>query len=225
MDTPRINAPESLVENLALFDGIPAGKIPSVMRCLGIEAKAFDKGARLTQRKDVKPAVTQYLAQGEAQLVRYDSDGNRSILETLPAEAVLSYEEEQSILPGIDCYAIASEPCLVFYFSITSEIEARPCCLKHTNQVRANLIVSLTATVARLVRKLETLSNRSIREKALAYLGQQAKLQGSRTFSLPCNRQELADLLYIERSALSRELGRMRDEGIISFQGNTFTLR
>ena len=75
-----------------------------------------------------------------------------------------------------------------------------------------------------LVKRLDTLANRSTREKVLAYLQERSQEAGSHTFSIPYNRQELADYLYIERSALSRELSRMQCEGIISYDRNRFAL-
>ena len=75
-----------------------------------------------------------------------------------------------------------------------------------------------------LNRKIGYLSQRSTREKLLAYLSDQAVLQGKREFCIPFNRQELADYLCVERSAMSATLGKLRDEGILTFQKNVFRL-
>ena len=75
-----------------------------------------------------------------------------------------------------------------------------------------------------LMEKIEVLSRKTLRDKILTCLRQQARQQGSRRFTLPFGRQELADYLCADRSALSRELGRMQAEGLLSFQKNTFQL-
>ena len=62
------------------------------------------------------------------------------------------------------------------------------------------------------------------REKLLAYLSAQARHAGTSSFEVPLNRQQLADYLAVDRSAMSAELGRMRDEGILSFERGRFTL-
>ena len=119
---------------------------------------------------------------------------------------------------------MANGPCATIDFNISQEFEGCACCIKHINRIKSNLVASLTETNMRLVKRLDVLANRSTREKVLSYLQEQAQEAGSCTFDIPYNRQELADFLYIERSALSRELGRMRDEGIISFERNRFVI-
>lgn len=210
--------------SLALFNGIPANRVHSVLRCLGATIKQHEEGTRLASG-DETPSRTRYLVSGTALIVRYGEDGNRSILGSYPPDSVVASDASPHLYSDTGICVIASESCETIDFSISNEIESCPCCLKHVNKVRANLISSLSQTTAHLMSRLDVLSNRSTRQKVLSYLSKQAKEQGSRTFQLPCNRQELADLLYIERSALSRELGKMRSEGLISFQGSTFTLR
>jgi CRP-like cAMP-binding protein len=68
------------------------------------------------------------------------------------------------------------------------------------------------------------ISRRTTRQKLLAYLLSEAEANGSASFTIPFNRQELADYLCVDRSAMSAELGRMRDEGILSFYRNSFKL-
>ena len=75
-----------------------------------------------------------------------------------------------------------------------------------------------------LVQKIEHLTRRSTREKLLSYLSIRARETGSGSFSIPFNRQELADYLAVDRSALSNELSKMRDEGILEFDRNEFEL-
>lgn len=61
------------------------------------------------------------------------------------------------------------------------------------------------------------------REKLLSYLSEEAKKSGRATFSIPFNRQ-LADYLSVERSAMSAKLCKLRDEGVLEFHKNRFTL-
>lgn len=68
------------------------------------------------------------------------------------------------------------------------------------------------------------MSKRSTREKLISYLSEEAKKQTSSTFTIPFNRQQLADFLSVDRSAMSNELCKMRDEGLIEFEKNNFKL-
>ena len=208
---------------LALFNGIPESRIHSVLRCLDASLKHHEEGSCLASGRDA-PTRTRYLVSGTALILRYDENGNRSILGSYPADSVISSDACPQLYANTGIEVVASSPCDTLDFSISTKIESCPRCLKHVNKVRANLITSLSHTTAHLMSRLDVLSNRSTRQKVLSYLSKQAKEHGGCTFQLPCNRQELADLLYIERSALSRELSRMKDEGLISYHGSTFTL-
>lgn len=76
----------------------------------------------------------------------------------------------------------------------------------------------------RLTRKLEDSIRRSIRDRLQDYLSAQYHKAGSRTFAIPLNRQDLADYLFVDRSAMSNELCKMRDEGLIQFDKSRFEL-
>ena len=72
---------------------------------------------------------------------------------------------------------------------------------------------------------MEQLSRRSSREKLLAYLSDVSAQAGSSSFSIPFNRQQLADYLSLDRSALSKELSKMKKEGLLDYHKNSFVLK
>ena len=85
--------------------------------------------------------------------------------------------------------------------------------------------VSKTETnEVRGARKIDHMGQRSIREKVMAYLSFESEKQKKKTFGIPFNRQQLADYLAVDRSALSAELSRMKKDGLIEFEKNIFTL-
>ena len=88
----------------------------------------------------------------------------------------------------------------------------------------APLSVDVLESNLRLNEKIAHVTRRSTREKLLSYLSAQARRAGSSRFELPLNRQQLADYLAVDRSAMSAELGRMRDEGLIRFERSRFEL-
>jgi len=100
---------------------------------------------------------------------------------------------------------------------------------EHSLQVA--MIAHLLATIKNkyygnisLTQKIEFISKRTTREKLLAYLSSEAQKAGSNRFSIPFNRQELADYLSVDRSAMSAELSKLRKEGILNYNKNHFEL-
>ena len=73
--------------------------------------------------------------------------------------------------------------------------------------------------------KIEIISKRSTREKILSYLSSESIRQGKLAFDIPYDRQQLADYLSVERSAMSAELSKLKKEGILDTQKNHFVLR
>ena len=87
-----------------------------------------------------------------------------------------------------------------------------------------NLIAVLADKNVMLTDKMAHLSQRSVREKLLSYLSEQARMTQSGSFTIPFNRQQLADYLCIDRSAMSNILGKLRDEGVLTFNKSHFEL-
>ena len=120
--------------------------------------------------------------------------------------------------------AVAAQDCEVLMLDVQRIINV---CSK-TCERHALLIRNLLAVIARknigLSQRARHTAPKTIRGKVLAYLSSQASTQGSRTFDIPFDRQQLADYLCVDRSALSAELGRMKREGIIDVRKNRFVL-
>ena len=87
-----------------------------------------------------------------------------------------------------------------------------------------NLVELLARKNLQLSRRMRCTAPRTIRRRLMVYLSEEAAQQGSRSFSIPFNRQELADYLEVDRSALSTEISKMRREGWLRAQGNNFVL-
>ena len=101
-----------------------------------------------------------------------------------------------------------------------------PCetvCAQH-RQLTQNLIRVLAQKNMQLNEKAGYLSQRSTREKLLSYLSAQARRAGSASFRIPFDRQQLADFLSVNRSAMSAELSRMQEEGLLRVSRSAFTL-
>ena len=113
----------------------------------------------------------------------------------------------------------------VLFFDMERILTVCPsACPFHTRLVK-NMFYMISDKNKRLVQKLSYMSQRSTREKLLSYLSDEARRQNSSSFSIPFNRQQLADFLSVDRSAMSNELGKLRDEGMLDFHKSEFTLQ
>ena len=226
----------AILNRCPLFSGIAAGQISEILACLQSTEREFPKGAFLyTQGEDI--ASVGILLRGNLMLFKEDYLGNRMLVSELSPGDL--FGESAACLPGAGLpvsIQAASDSSVLFlnYHKILTMCDSA--CAFHTALIRNMLSVMARKNIA-LNEKLEHLSKRTTREKLLSYLsGQQALSQTGQTassgiastkqdyFQIPLNRQQLADYLCTDRSALSRELGRMRDEGILDFHKNRFRL-
>lgn len=209
-------------EMTGLLDGVPVEKRPSVLRCMNARLRRIGTDETLMSSASATPK-TSYLVAGLAYMVRYDVYGNRSILGSCESGDAVGRELTPFFSKGDGMFVVV-KPCTVIEFSISAEVEECTCCAKYICTVRRNIIAAMSRLNNRLMIRLDILACRSAREKVLAYLRTRAFQEQSNPFTIPFNRQELADYLCLERSALSRELGRMRADCIISFSKNRFRI-
>ena len=121
-----------------------------------------------------------------------------------------------------DVVAVADST--VIFFDVKKVITTcSSACRFHTIVVQ-NMFFAISEKNRKLVQKLGHMSKRSTREKLISFLSEEAKRHNSSNFTIPFNRQQLADFLSVDRSAMSNELCKMRDEGLLEFDKNAFRL-
>lgn len=212
-----------MIQSVDLFRGIRASELPSLLQCLSAKTARYEKGQTVFSAGERMERFGIVLS-GRLQVVQDDYYGNRSILagveagdlvgesfacaegKTLPISAVAAVESELLLL---DCRRLAV-PC------------TRTCGF-HSRLIQ-NMLRIVAGKNILLTQKMEFLSKRTTREKLLAYLSAQAQKAGSGRFRIPFNRQQLADYLSVERSAMSAALSRLRDDGILNFHKDQFEL-
>lgn len=205
-----------------LFRHIKPQEIEMLLGCLRPKIRHFDKNDNvLAERK----ALDRFgiLLSGKLQIVQYDYFGNRTILSSLHpvqlfAEA-FAYVEAKFPLTVEAC-----EKSTVLFLDSTKC--ARTCqrrCVFHI-EMAYNLLHILAHKNVNLTQKIECMSQRTTREKLLAFLSLQAFAQGRNEFEIPYNRQELADYLGVERSAMAAEISKLRKEGKLESTKNKFKL-
>ena len=212
-----------ILKRCALFAGIEEKELFSLLSCLGAKTVQFEKNHTVFRCGEAISSFGIVLS-GQVQIYQDDYFGNRSILgnaepgslfgesfafaeiKELPVSVVTATESE---IMFIDCGSLSS-PCV-------------NACSFHSRLIR-NLMNIIARKNVTLTQKIEFTSKRTIRDKLLSYLSSEAQKAKSNSFSIPYNRQELADYLSVDRSAMSAELGKLRDEGVLSFRKSQFEL-
>ena len=119
---------------------------------------------------------------------------------------------------------LAVEDSAVIFFDVKRIITVCSAACRFHSMVIQNLFFAISERNRELIQKLGFMSKRTTREKLLSYLSEEAKRHNSSEFNIPFNRQQLADYLSVDRSAMSNELSRMRNEGLLEFEKNRFKL-
>ena len=161
---------------------------------------------------------------GEIQITRTDYEGNRSIVSSILPSELFGESFACAELKSSPVDIVAREDGEIMVIDIH--------CLMHTcsnacafhNQMIFNLLKAVSASNIALNQKIEIISKRSTREKLIAYLSMQAKKTGKTAFTIPYDRQELADFLEVDRSGLSAEISKLRREGVLECKNSTFKL-
>lgn len=213
----------SILKNTQMFAGVGDYEITSMLSCLGARLKTYKKGEYvLRQGEHLSDIVV--LVQGNLHIQKDDYWGNRSILGQIAVgemfgEAYVA-PESGALLNDV----VAVEDSKVIFFDVNKIITTCGTACRFHSMVVQNMFFAISEKNRKLVQKLGHMSKRSIREKLISYLSEQSKKQNSASFPIPFNRQQLADFLSVDRSAMSNELCKMRDEGLLEFEKNKFKL-
>lgn len=209
----------------SLFEGFSVARLRQALSDLGGKVRGFGKGEAVFREGDPANAVGVVL-EGEIQVYSEDYYGVRRMMTVLPAGEIFGEVFACAEVEALPVSAVAVRDSRVMLF------DCRPVTLagrgENTEEYYVHLTRNLLHIMARknlmLNRKIELLSKRTTREKLLFYLHTQAKTAKSDRFTIPYDRQQLADYLGVERSAMSEQLGKLRREGVIECNKNHFHL-
>ena len=213
----------SILKRTQLFAGVGDEEITSMLSCLGARLGNYKKGEYvLRQGEHLNDIVV--LVEGKLHIQKDDYWGNRSILGLISVgemfgEAYVA-PESGSILNDV----VAVEDSTVIFFNVNRIITTCSSACRFHAIVVQNMFFAISEKNRKLVQKLGHMSKRSTREKLISYLSEEAGRQNSSSFTIPFNRQQMADFLSVDRSAMSNELCKMRDEGLLKFEKNQFEL-
>lgn len=214
---------DAVLGRIPLFAGISADSLRTMLACLNAQVKTYRKGGPVFREGEPARSVGVVLS-GSVQVVKDDYFGNRNVVAVLgPA---------QLFAEAFSCAGVAALPVSV-YAQADAEVMLLDCqrilttcgnsCPFHSVLIHNLLRIVATKNLL-LNRKIEFMSKKTTKEKLMAFLLAQAKEQQSDCFTIPFDRQSLADYLGVERSAMSAELGKLRDMGYIEVDRRNFRL-
>ena len=198
-------------------------EVTAMLSCLGARLATYRKGEYVLRQGEHLSDIT-VLVEGNLHIQKDDYWGNRSILGQI---AVGEMFGEAYVAPDSGALlndVVAIEDSAVIFFDVKRILTTCSSACRFHAIVVQNMFFAISEKNRKLVQKLGHMSKRSTREKLISYLSEQAKKQGSARFTIPFNRQQLADFLSVDRSAMSNELCKMRDDGLLEFDKNQFRL-
>ena len=206
-----------------LFAGINETDLDYMLKCLSARKSAYTKDEYILSTGDAITDVGIVLS-GSVNIIKEDFWGNRAILAKVQPGEMFGEAFAFANIQKLPVSAVATEKSEILFVDFGKiATTCSSACLFHTQLIQ-NILKILANKNIMLTQKLEHIVKRTTREKLLSYLSEQAIKSGSNTFSIPFNRQELADYLSVDRSAMSNELCKLRDEGILEFYKNHFKL-
>ncbi len=212
-----------ILKRTQLFSGVGEEEIGAMLNCLQAKLCTYKKGEYVLRQGEHLDKIL-VIVGGKLHIQRDDYWGNRSIINMVSIGEMFgeAYVAPESGTLMNDVLAV--EDSTVIFFDVKRIITVCSAACRFHSMVVQNLFFAISEKNRKLVQKLTFMTKRTTREKLIAYLSEEAKRQNSSEFSIPFNRQQLADFLSVDRSAMSNELCKMRDEGLIEFEKSCFKL-
>ena len=212
-----------LLSDAPLFRGIRREELESMLHCLGAKILDVPKGEPVFLEGD-EAGFIGIVLEGGIQIVQEDFFGKRSVIHHSNPGDIFA---EAFSFTGLDTmpvsgYAVKNSRCMILTCRRMMTVCSNACSFHNT--LVKNLLQLVSRKNLMLSEKIRYMSRKTTREKLLAYLSDMAKQSGSPEFTIPYDRQALADYLGVERSAMSAEISKLKKDGIIDTKGSTFRI-
>ena len=212
------------IQGCELFGGMKLDEANRMLECLDAHVISRDKGAVIFVEGSHATRFGVVLS-GSLVVVKDGLDGKRTIIKRIGEKELVAAAQAFSDAKTMRVHVEADVPSKVLI--LNGERVCSPCCSAcafHVRLVR-NIMRILAVKTLELNAKIEILSHRTTEDRLMSYLRSFADKCGKSEFDIPFDRQQLADYLCVERSALSAEISRLADKGILASRKNHFVLK
>jgi len=210
------------IQKCVLFNAITENDLRTMLPCLNTRLKTYVKNQMIFSVGEITSDLG-FVLSGSVLIFKDDYWGNRSIISKFSSESFFAEAFAADGKP-LQINAMATEKTAILFidFNKMTMMCAKSCSFHM--QLIQNFIHLLSKKNILLTQKIDILVKRTTREKIMSYLSEYADGCGSNAFDIPYNRQQLADFLSVDRSAMSSCLAKLRDEGFLTFNRNHFVL-
>lgn len=212
------------IKNSPLFFGMNEEELKGILECFNARIKSYESGEMIIRQSDV--ITNLYLVlEGKVNIEKDTYWGRRIIISKLGVNdnIAMSFVACKAVESTIDAVAAEDTKLLMLNYEKCTSM-CQNACTRHKVLI-SNMFEILAKENLELLQKIENVSQKSIRDKLLTYLSNEARKCKNNSFEIPFNRQDLADYLNIDRSAMSFELSKLQKEGIIEYERNKFLLK
>lgn len=211
------------IKDLDLFYGIKEQDLGAMMACIGGRVKTYKKGSFISLEADEVKWVHIVLS-GTVHMVKEDYWGNETLLAVINENQLFgeTFAGSKDPVSSVAFFSARDTRVLSIPFHRIMHTCTTACVFHH--RVVENMVSLIADKNKALMEKLEIISQKTLRKKILSYLSFQSRKHDSDKFTIPLGRIELANYLCVDRSALTRELTAMKEEGLIDYSKNTFKL-
>ena len=212
------------LQTCSLFQGMEGEEISSLLQCLGAQRREYGKGEVILPEGETTESLGIVLS-GRALISWGDVWGNNSVLGSVAPGEV--FAEVYACIPGepLRISVSALEDTRVLFLNVSRALTTCTNACPFHGQLVRNLLTVCAHKSLRLSQRILHTSPKSIRGRLMSFFSEWSKISGSSSFQIPYNRQQLADYLGVDRSALSGELSKMRKEGLLEYEKNKFRLK
>ena len=205
------------MRSCSFFDGLPEEKYPNILSCLRAEQRSFRRDSSILNIGE-RSRLAGVVLRGTVALSFLDENGGQVNVAHVTQGETFGLSTACSRDEGSPVRLLALRDCDILFLDFHSllTMDAPPCPFRA--KVTTNLLHDIAAQNTFLNQRLRVLGQKRLRDKIKVYL-QGCRMSGARVVRLPFNRSAWAEYLYADRSALSRELGRMSAEGILAVSG------
>ena len=209
--------------NAPLFAGIKNEDMGAMLHCIGYHISSFSRGEIIAFEGDHLKHIGIVLS-GRVDMVKEDLWGNKTMLLRMGRNEIFG----ETFACGDDSLStvtfLVSEDATVMFMPFSRVMHSCTMACGFHHRLIENMVRVIAGKNRELMQKVDVVSKRTIREKLLAYLSIQAQQKSTRYFEIPLGRVELAEYLCVDRSALTRELAKMKEDGLIDFDRNCFRI-
>lgn len=213
----------AVLKRCPLFVNIMESELEALLKCLGARFVSYRKEEFIFQAGE-RPRYVGVVLSGSVHVITEDYWGNRMIMTAIEPGYLFGEAFSCANVAALPVSAVAHTPAEILLLDYQKIVTTCSSACSFHNMLIQNMMMVLASKNIFLTQKIAHITKKTTRDKVLSFLSEQALRAGRATFEIAFNRQELADYLAVERSALSGTLSKMQTEGLITYHKNRFTL-